>query len=115
MNDEEKELIEKIQKGNKIGIYELIRTFKKEGIENFITVRRKYIDIMINLIEKQQKEIQDLIINQCIYQDTSSCTRSISLKMYTELNNYISKDKLKPIQIIDLNGKIHNVYKIEEE
>ena len=60
LSDEERELIEEIQKGNKIGIYELIRTFKREGIENFITVRRKYIDIMINLIEKQSKEIEEL-------------------------------------------------------
>ena len=29
--------------------------------------------------------------------------------------NCISKNKIKPIQIIDLDGKIHNVYKIEEE
>lgn len=28
---------------------------------------------------------------------------------------YVDKDKIKPIQIIDLDGKIHNVYKIEEE
>ena len=76
---------------------------------------KQAIEILLTAYENQQKEIQDLIINQCIYQDTSSCTRSISLKMYTELNNYISKDKLKPIQIIDLDGKIHNVYKIEEE
>lgn len=60
LSDEERELIEEIQKGNKIGIYELIRTFKREGIKNFITVRRKYIDIMINLIEKQSKEIEEL-------------------------------------------------------
>ena len=60
LSDEERELIEEIQKGNKIGIYELIRTFKREGIENFITVRRKYIDIMINLIEKQSKEIEEM-------------------------------------------------------
>lgn len=60
LSDEERELFEKIQNGNKIGIYELIRTFKREGIENFITVRRKYIDIMINLIEKQSKEIEEL-------------------------------------------------------
>lgn len=60
LSDEEREFIEEIQKGNKIGIYELIRTFKREGIENFITVRRKYIDIMINLIEKQSKEIEEL-------------------------------------------------------
>ena len=76
---------------------------------------KQAIEILLTAYENQQKEIQDLIINQCIYQDTSSCTRSISLKMYTELNNYISKDKLKPIQIIDLDGEIHNVYKIEEE
>lgn len=59
LSNEERELIEEIQKGNKIGIYELIRTFKREGIENFITVRRKYIDIIINLIEKQSKEIEE--------------------------------------------------------
>ena len=29
--------------------------------------------------------------------------------------NCISKNKIKPIQIIDLDGKIHNVYKIEED
>ena len=86
---------------------------------NFKNATRKKdkeaIETLLTTYENQQKEIQDLIINQCIYQDTSSCTRSISLKMYTELNNYISKDKIKPIQIIDLDGKIHNVYKIEEE
>lgn len=87
---------------------------QEEGDENW----EKYceaIETLLTAYENQQKQIQDLIINQCIYQDTSSCTRSISLKMYTELNNYISKDKIKPIQIIDLDGKIHNVYKIEEE
>jgi len=30
-------------------------------------------------------------------------------------SQFVSKDKIKPIQIIDLDGKIHNVYKIEEE
>lgn len=57
MSEEEKKIIEEIKKGKKIGIYELIRTFKREGIENFITVRRKYIDKMINLINNQQKII----------------------------------------------------------
>ena len=94
-----------------------IKKIKKEFEKNHILpdIANEDLGILLNLIEKQQKEIQDLIINQCIYQGTSSCTRSISLKMYTELNNYIRKDKIKPIQIIDLDGKIHNVYKIEEE
>lgn len=56
MNEEEKKAIEKLKTGKKIGIYELIRTFKREGIENFITTRKQYIDIVLNLIEKQQKE-----------------------------------------------------------
>ena len=33
---------------------------------------------------------------------------------YDEANS-LWKEKIKPIQIIDLDGKIHNVYKIEEE
>ena len=41
------------------------------------------VQTLLTAYENQQKEIQNLIINQCIYQNTSSCTRSISLKMYT--------------------------------
>lgn len=62
MNEEEKKAIEKLKTGKKIGIYELIRTFKREGIENFITTRKQYIDIVLNLIEKQQKESELLKI-----------------------------------------------------
>lgn len=97
----------------KLFINSIRSDLEEDAEDNFRTV--KAIETLLTAYENQQKEIQDLIINQCIYQDTSSCTRSISLKMYTELNNYISKDKIKPIQIIDLDGKIHNVYKIEEE
>lgn len=103
-----------------MNIEEAIKIVKKirQDYNLYYPMDRKEVEAVETLLtayENQQKEIQDLIINQCIYQDTSSCTRSISLKMYTELNNYIRKDKIKPIQIIDLDGKIHNVYKIEEK
>ena len=84
LSDEERELIEEIQKGNKIGIYELIRTFKREGIENFITVRRKYIDIMINLIEKQSKEIEELKKYEKYYEEMEEVNKK-----------FIAVDKIK--------------------
>lgn len=67
MNEEEQDIVEKIREGKRIGIYELIRTFKKEGIENFITVRKKYIDILLNLLETQSKQI-DLMATK-IYEE----------------------------------------------
>lgn len=44
---------------------------------------------------------------------TSNVNIKDNSKIYVDLQ-YL-KDKIKPIQIIDLDGKIHNVYKIEEE
>ena len=95
LSDEERELIEEIQKGNKIGIYELIRTFKREGIENFITVRRKYIDIMINLIEKQSKEIEELKASHITTKNKATNTEKAKIFDVIEnsIDTYIEKSK----------------------
>ena len=95
LSDEERKLIEEIQKGNKIGIYELIRTFKREGIENFITVRRKYIDIMINLIEKQSKEIEELKANHITTKNKATNTEKAKIFDVIEnsIDTYIEKSK----------------------
>ena len=61
MSEAEKKAIEKLKEGKKIGIYEVIRTFKKEGIENFVITRKKYIETILKLIEKPQKEIEKLL------------------------------------------------------
>ena len=47
-----------------------IKNIKKEFEKNHILpdIANEDLGILLNLIEKQQKEIQDLIINQCIYQ-----------------------------------------------
>lgn len=60
------------------------------------------IDIVVTAYEKEKEKKEELIkerAKEIIYVD----------------RNFIRKDKIKPIQIIDLDGKIHNVYKIEEE
>ena len=52
----------KIENGKKVDLIELIRTFKREGIENFIVIRKnKYEDLINKYIEKDK--IIDLMIN----------------------------------------------------
>ena len=62
-----------------------------QAIETLLTAYEKEKEKNENLIKERATEI--------VYVD----------------KNFIKKDKIKPIQIIDLDGKIHNVYKIEEE
>ena len=42
------EALEKLSTGKKIKMYELLRTFKREGIENFVTTRKKYVDVILS-------------------------------------------------------------------
>lgn len=62
-----------------------------EAVETLLTAYEKEKEKNENLIKERATEI--------VYVD----------------KNFIKKDKIKPIQIIDLDGKIHNVYKIKEE
>jgi len=90
INKEEREFIEKLQKGDKIGIYELIRTFKREGIENFITTRRKYIDIMVDLIDKQEDRIKELEADS--YEQNNIINNYIEIeKEHQKLNGELQK------------------------
>lgn len=68
---------------------------------------RKSYQTLKNLIENQQKEIEEL---------KYKVREHICIEAHKQVKQlYISKDKIKPIQIIDLDGKIHNVYKVKEE
>ena len=42
------EALEKLSTGKKIKMYELLRTFKREGIENFVITRKKYVDVILS-------------------------------------------------------------------
>ena len=63
---------------------------------------RQAIETLLTAYEKEKEKNKELIkerATEIVYVD----------------RNFIRKDRIKPIQIIDLDGKIHNVYKIEEE
>lgn len=60
LSDEEKKTIDKLKDGKKYTLVEIIRVFKKEGIENFIITRKEYLDIILNLLEKQDNKIKEL-------------------------------------------------------
>lgn len=92
MTDEEKKTIDKLKNGKKYTLLEIIRVFKKEGIENFIITRKEYLDIILNLLEKKDnrikeleadKEIKNKIIDRMaeyinkLYIDEDICTKNI--------------------------------------
>lgn len=42
------EALKKLSTCKKIKMYELLRTFKREGIENFVITRKKYVDVILS-------------------------------------------------------------------
>lgn len=53
------DLIEKLHNGKKMDLISIIRTFKREGIEKFVVTKKETIETVLNLIEKQQAEIEN--------------------------------------------------------
>ena len=53
------EALKKLSTVKKIKIYELLRTFKREGIENFVTTRKKYIDVILSDYKRVLKENEE--------------------------------------------------------
>lgn len=121
MNEEEKDAIEKLTNGEKITFFELIRKMKKEGIERFIVTRPEYIYIILNLIEKLQKENKTLkeyiTIAPNLDEMTATKYRNIQQEAYMQgraeeqrkaeqiiYENYISKEKIR-YKIKKLNEK----------
>ena len=88
------------------------------------------IETLLTAYEKEKEERKR--IGKLYYEANENCIKyekelekekekneSLIKERATEIvyvdKNFVRKDKIKPIQIIDLDGKIHNVYKIEEE
>ena len=62
------EALEKLSTGKKIKMYELLRTFKREGIENFVITRKKYVDVILSDYKRVLKENEELISDNLEYQ-----------------------------------------------
>lgn len=54
------ETITHLKNGKKMTICTLIRTFKKEGIENFVVTRKKYIETVLSELEKKEAIINEM-------------------------------------------------------
>ena len=50
------EALKKLTTGKKMKMYELLRTFKREGIENFVITRKKYVDVILSDYKRVLKE-----------------------------------------------------------
>ena len=57
------EVLKKFSTSKRIKMYELLRIFKREGIENFVTTRKKYIDVILSdykrVLEENEKVKKD--------------------------------------------------------
>lgn len=59
MGNSIEEALEKLSNGKKIKMYELLRTFKREGIENFVITRKKYVDVILSDYKRVLKENEE--------------------------------------------------------
>ena len=71
------ESLGKLSNGKKIKMYELLRTFKREGIENFVITRKKYVDVILSDYKRVLKE------NEQLRTEVNSLKKDIS-NMYDE-------------------------------
>ena len=104
MSDEEKKAIEKLSsKQNETTWVDTIRQIKREEINDAVITRQKYITTILNLIEKQQKEIEKL--KQEMEERLIGREEITKYEMGYEIeNNYISKDKIRD-KIKELENK----------
>lgn len=103
MSEEEKEAIDKLSgKQNETTWVDTIRKIKREEINDAVITRQKYITTILNLIEKQQKEIEEFYREINI--NTEIHKRDMKIKELEEVNNclhesskelFISKDKIR--------------------
>lgn len=82
------EALKKLSTGKKIKIDKLLRTFKREGIENFVTTRKKYVDVILSDYKKLQKENEEL-------KNQEATARRINKLLVQRYSNSIPVQKVK--------------------
>ena len=95
MNIEEAK--KKLLEPQKIPLVEIIRKFKREGIENFVITRTEIVETLLTAYEKEKEKNKK--INKYI-EDRAKIGKDIQTfinKDYVE-QEYISKDKIKELE-----------------
>ncbi len=117
------ETLKKFSTSKRIKMYELLRIFKREGIENFVTTRKKYVDVILSdykRVLKENEELKEYItIAPNLDEMTAIKYRNIQQEAYIQgraeeqqkaeqiiHENYISKQKVKD-KIEKLNDDFH--------
>ena len=94
------EALKKLSTGKKIKMYELLRTLKKEGIENFVITRKKYVDVILSDYKRVLKENEEL--------------KNKKEKTIKKIGQFSKKAETLPYDYDYLNG-VSDVIKIVEE
>ena len=89
------EALKKLSTGKKIKMYELLRTFKKEGIENFVITRKKYVDVILSDYKRVLKENEELKD----YKERTEYTKKLCKSKIEEAGKKLQKTKIE-IEII---------------
>ena len=99
------EALEKLSTGKKIKMYELLRTLKKEGIENFVITRKKYVDVILSDYKRVLKENEELKKSKITYEkvrDIQEKNKNIVDKNY--ISKQIIKDKIEEVKEFSENA-----------
>ena len=96
LSNEEKEAIEKLSgKKNETTWDDTIRQIKREEIKDVVVTRQKYITAVLNLIEKQSKEIEELKASHITTNNKATNTEKAKIFDVIEnsIDTYIEKSK----------------------
>ena len=89
------ETIKRLTNGEKIDFNTLVRTFKKEGIENFVVTKKEYIETVLNMLKEKDKEIEKYkyLYQKALDNTVSADRENINLKkQIKEMAKYIAKE-----------------------
>ena len=120
MENSIEEALEKLSTGKKIKMYELLRTFEKEGIENFVITRKKYVDVILSDYKRVLKENEKLresnrklyeIGQEICKQDKYTNENYIPVQKIKDIIDRIDYDIKKTKEIISKNTNIYASYR----
>ena len=101
------EALEKLSTGKKIKLYELLRTFKREGIENFVTTRKKYVDVILSDYKRVLKENEEL--RKKLNEENKRC-----MMLAIEKQDYFEKYRYHLQQNESLTKEFSNVIPVQK-